>query len=80
MPDYQPFKNLPAQATQSITFPANPDSKSLTALLEDSQELPSDNEARSIHSSSDALKPILPTDDTLELMSNDNLESLEDPI
>ncbi|KAG2118252.1 hypothetical protein BD769DRAFT_1672367 [Suillus cothurnatus] len=80
MPGYQPFKNLPAQAPQSITFPANPDSKSLTALLEDSQELPPDNEARSIHSSSDALKPILPTNGILELMSNDNLESLEDLI
>lgn len=49
-------------------------------MLEDPQELPLDNEAGSIHSSPDALEPILPTDDTLELMSNDNLESLEDLI
>ncbi|KAG1796319.1 uncharacterized protein HD556DRAFT_1441626 [Suillus plorans] len=80
MPGYRPFKNLPARATRSITFPAEPDSESLAALLEDLQELPLDNEAGSIHSSSDALEPILPADDTLELMSNDNLESLKDPI
>ncbi|KAG1897425.1 uncharacterized protein F5891DRAFT_1191870 [Suillus fuscotomentosus] len=77
------WKNVPLPpplATRSITFPADPDSESLAALLEDPQELPLDNEAGSIHSSSDALEPMPPADDTLELMSNDNLESLEDLI
>ncbi|KAG1860228.1 hypothetical protein DFJ58DRAFT_726234 [Suillus subalutaceus] len=67
IPGYHPFKNLPAQATQSITIPAEHDSESLAALLGDPQELPHNNGAGSIFPSDNPLEPIPLANDTLEM-------------
>ncbi|KAG1895809.1 kinase-like domain-containing protein [Suillus fuscotomentosus] len=80
IPDYRPFKNFPARTTRSVTTPAEHDSESLAALHEDPQELPANYVADSILPSQDDLEPIPPADYAPKLTSNDDLESLGDPI
>ncbi|KAG1769235.1 hypothetical protein EDD22DRAFT_949109 [Suillus occidentalis] len=68
IPDYRPHKNLPTCTNQSITISAEHVNEPLTALHEDPQELPTNNET----------ELALPSDNNIKSTSPDSLESLFD--